>query len=518
MNQVEKRLETVVDLYYRPISRLLAARPQLLGLMVSAAFLIAIVPSLFLRPLWYDELLTHWLVTSPDWVTFSERLKAGWEPTPPLYMTINFLLVRLMGDQAWVIRLPTFLGFAWMSFALSRFVTRRLGSPWGAVAVCLVLLSGAVYYAQEARPYGLVFGAAATAMVAWQDYAETSRPRSAWLCGLALFIAGSLHYYAVLISFPFVLAEAVRFLETRRIDWRMLPVVAAPVLALAAHYPIIRPIMRSQDYYPIAWSQPSFGFPSLFWQHSIVPGITVLMLLLVLAFWLRPVAASESSRMFSAAESALLTGFFLLPWVGLVFAKFFTNAIVPRYIYTTVLGVAAISTGLLSRLLPRTAPAIVLFLAGAIGFYGALEARWQWRHGNPGELDLSLAGSYDALPIVMDDYLRYAQLSHYAPESTQRRIYYLTDRENMKLYTRAGQMEILTANVIKSGALSGRTREVEEFLAEHSRFLLFEPIRPDPQESWMIQAVIAHGGRLSLLGVRSGGRWYLGESTVAAAK
>lgn len=476
----------------------------------------AVGPSLVLRPLWFDELATHWIAEAPDFETFLARMSAGTEPSPPLFLASHYLAVRLLGDSPWALRLPELAGFALALLGLYRFVSWRLRPVWGGVAGCCFLLTGSIYYAQEARAYGLVLGMAGCAMAAWQRHAEGGGRRYALLTCAALGLAGCFHYYAVLLTIPFAVGEAARFWQRRRFDWLMIPVLGAPGLAVALHLPLIRAVLSHKEFSAQAWSQPVWNFPQQFWTTALTPTIPALLLVGWWVFW-RPSSETLHSAAadFPLPDAALLTGYLLLPLAGLIFGKLVTNVATPRYVYSAVLGFSAIGAVLLARLTVKGG-AILLMLAGVICTSAGLDYRWFIRHPSLESISPPNVSGSETLPLVIDDYLRFAQLTYYADPSVRQRLYYLTDAEMLPRFTRAGQMETITGLAVRSGSLAGQTADVKVFLRDHPRFLLFEPMRPEPQESWLSQALLTRGVPLLLTAVQSGGRWYLATPPAAA--
>ncbi len=93
-------------------------------------------------------------------------------------------------------------------------------------------------YAIEARAYMLLLGVSAIALVCWQSTVDR-RSRLAPL-GLACSVATALllHVWAILLPLALTAGEAVEFLRTRRLRWRVIwPLIAAaPALGV---YPIL---------------------------------------------------------------------------------------------------------------------------------------------------------------------------------------------------------------------------------------------------------------------------------------
>lgn len=485
--------------------------------VVMGVFCLITIPMGVIRPLWYDELAARWLAEATSIGEFVDRINTGVEPTPPLYLLVQYLSVHLFGAPDWTGRLPSMLGYAASLTFLYLFVARRLAAIGGAIAMAIMMLTGTLYYAQEGRPYGMVFGCAALAMWAWQEYIEQERPRYAALCGVALFAAASLHYYSVLLSVPFGLAEVLRIWKSRRLDWKMVLVTAAPGIALLVHLPIIRMILSSQSNPEFAWAKPTLAFPAKFWLRALEPTVFVFVAVAVLILYLwrsrtvDPAEPKTSSFSLPDAELALLIGFVLIPIAGTIFAKVVTNAIAPRYIFSTMLGFSALLAHVLMRAVPAGRSWIFLILLAAVAGNGLLDIRWSMRDSLPGQLEIPVVTGEPALPVVVDDYLLYAQLGRYASPELLSRLVYLTDLERLKRYTSAGQMEMITVIGVKKGQLRGQSGYLTPFLESNSRFLLFEPLRAEQNESWLSHDLLDRGVGLKLIAIQGGGRWYLVE-------
>jgi len=486
--------------------------------LAMVVFLAVTIPTGIMRPLWYDELSSRWFGEAASLGEFVNHVRAGVEPTPPLYLITQYLSVHFIGWGEWVGRVPSMAGYGVSLIFLYLFVARRLDAIGGATAMAVMILSGSIYYAQEARPYGLVFGCASLAMWSWQMYIEKGLARHAALCVMALFTAGSLHYYAVLLSVPFGLAELVRIWQRRRIDWKILLAVAAPGIALLVHLPLIRMFLGKQSNPAYTWSKPVLTFPAKFWLRALEPGVFVFVCVVILLVWIwrsqavKPVETKPAKFSLPDAELMLLIGFVLIPAAGTIFAKLVTNAMAPRYVFSAVLGFSALAAHLLARVEPAAGRVwVLLLLLVAGGGNGALDIRWMLREAPPGQFELPVMAGETALPVAIDDYLLYATLGRYAPPEVRSRLIYLTDDESFTRYTKAGQMELSTVEGVKKGQLSGQAEYLVPFLRSHSRFLLFEPLRPDQDESWLAHALLDRGLGLRLIAVQSGGRWYLVE-------
>lgn len=484
-------------------------------------FLLVTVPMGVLRPYWYDELSARWLAEAPNLTEFVSRVKAGVEPTPPGYLFIQYLALHALGWSEWTTRVPSMIGYGVALCGLYCFVKRRLDAMAGALAMAVMILSGSIYYAQEARPYGMVFGATALAMCLWQKYVDQERAKYVIWMAFWLFLAASLHYYAVLLGVPFGIWALSRIWIKRRIDWGALVAASAPGIALIVHLPLIRLAMSEQSDPKFSWSQPSFAFPAKFWERALEPGLLTIAFLTLLVLWIwrgvqrgpaQPARETETARL-PLEELILLTGFILIPVGGTIFAKLVTNAITPRYVFTAMLGYSVLAAHVLTRLAPAgRAWILALLLVGGAG-NGLLDLRWLIKSPPPGAFSIpEVAG---APPAVVDDYLLYAVLGRYAPPEVFSRLVYVTDRKNLTRYTKSGQMELGTVVAVRKGQFPGRSDYLDSFLQKEPRFLLFEPRRPEDNESFLSRSLWERGATLSVASIQPDGRWFLVERGAA---
>src|SRR5512135_3068700 len=124
------------------------------------------------KPLWHDEIYTLYIAATPSLRALLATCTVPVDFNPPGYFVLAFLARAAFGLGPVAIRLPAILGFGVALLALFAFV-HRLGGRTAAVAASAALaLSGAYPYAYEARPYGMVLGLSAVALVFWQRAAR----------------------------------------------------------------------------------------------------------------------------------------------------------------------------------------------------------------------------------------------------------------------------------------------------------------------------------------------------------
>jgi len=129
---------------------------------------------LWVRPIassfWEDELVTWWVIQG----SFREMLHRSYslQGQSALYYPVAWL-VRHVGDQEWVLRLPSLAALVVAAFLLFRLATRLLDRELGRMAVlAFVLWPGIAFEASNARPYAiavLVTIASVFALITWLD-------------------------------------------------------------------------------------------------------------------------------------------------------------------------------------------------------------------------------------------------------------------------------------------------------------------------------------------------------------
>src|SRR6185437_13169793 len=85
---------------------------------------------------------------------------------------------RIFGPTALALRLPSIFGFLLMQVCIF-FATRVIAGPRAAlIAIDFPALTATLFYAPEGRPYGLLLGFYALALLAWQTASRRSERRT----------------------------------------------------------------------------------------------------------------------------------------------------------------------------------------------------------------------------------------------------------------------------------------------------------------------------------------------------
>jgi hypothetical protein len=338
---------------------------------------------LWLRPIassfWEDELVTWWVIDG----SFREMLHRSFalQGQSALYYPVAWL-VRHVGDQEWVLRLPSLVALIGAAYLLDRLATRLLDRELGRLAVLVfVLWPGVAFEATNARPYaiaGLITIASVLALVAWLDHGSRTR-MVVWI-----LLAGLLAYAHIVfvLALPAQLLYAIarRREGSTRVTTRAILVGAAVVgvvdLGLVPQViaiferrgALVLPTVLSFDWFgnlivpavfvsalvvggTIAWATASLTIEPLRIERSTA--------ILVLSWLLIPLMA--------VAGLALTTSVRLLEW---------------RYTFMAVPAGALVAATILRAVHPPAARRIVAALLAVFTVWataGALKAGEDWR-------------------------------------------------------------------------------------------------------------------------------------------
>ena len=293
---------------------------------------------------------------------------------PLVYHLLAHACTKIFGPTPLALRLPSILGFQLMQLCIF-LATRRIAGPRAAlIAMAFPALTATLFYAPEARPYGLLLGLYALTFLAWQTATQStpdlsSRPevsrseagverpavpnRTPALILLAVAIALTLntHYFGILLLIPLCLAELARTLQRRRLD---LPVILAILLGIAGVYATLpfQPAASEfrKHYYnagAITLRAISQAYRSLFVSYSTAPlsiqrladALLVLFALALIALTLRRLRRPTSITL-PPAELTFLLALAALPLFGVLLAVFVTHSIEVRYVLGALIAIS----------------------------------------------------------------------------------------------------------------------------------------------------------------------------------
>lgn len=382
------------------------------------------------RPLDQDE----WFVFQTDTVPSISKLIEVQRHYPisldPLfYHLLGHISTSLFGATAFAIRLPSLLGFLLMQVCLYFVAKRIAGNFAGFIAAIIPALTATLFYAQQARPYGVLLGLGALLLLAYQHGTRDAQ-RTGWLIALATALAVALntHYFAILLLLPLYTAELVRIVQLRRIDWPMFSAIAIGSAGALLTLPFQKGAGEFRKHYynvgKIGLHAITQSYRALFinyatyslrTQHILIVLLVVAALILVGAILVRFRANDPTVPL---AEKAFLLVLAILPFFGFLLARFVTHSIEVRYILPAILGLSvliAVAVTPLERnaFRARALVGIVLLLLVGAGFSRAANARLQrpslqtltiaHASAQPGPIYIQNMGNFDELGNAIAD-------------------------------------------------------------------------------------------------------------------
>lgn len=271
---------------------------------------------------------------------------------PLVYHLLAHACTRILGPTPLALRLPSIFGFLLMQLCIF-FTTRVIaGSRAALIAMVFPAMTATLFYAPEARPYGLLLGFYALAFLAWQTATRRTEGRSGSLVLLAVAIALTLntHYFGILILIPLCLAELARTVQRRRFD---LPVVGAIFLGMCGIV-FALPFQKAagefrKHYYnagAINLRAISQAYRSLFVNYSTQPmamqriEAVVLVAFALVLIGMCIIRIRTRRPALPPAELVFLLALAALPLFGVALAVFVTHSIEVRYVLSAIIAIA----------------------------------------------------------------------------------------------------------------------------------------------------------------------------------
>jgi len=383
---------------------------------------------------WFDELFTVYLSRLPDFKSVWRAVMNGVDFNPPLFYLITRFSEHILGEGHIATRLPEILGFWVFCLCLFRFVSLRLSVVSACVSMLFPLVTGAYFYAYEARAHGVVLAFCGLALVSWQAAADRTARRGWWLLALggSLTCALLTHSYAFLIFAPIVLGELSRSMSRKRLDWPVWATIAASSLGVLASIPFVHRVTSVVGSYFLA------NLPELIISYGnlLLPAAGVLVGWLVL---ICVVGVKTDSLRYGPGlrgyELFALWAFLAIPAFAYLAAKLTGGPFLARYAISTVAGLAGL-LGVAVAKRPAAGIGTLLLLVGQIGFaffgfaagsaltepssgyeistrIGEFSQRYEWM------------GEDRTLPILLIDDLDFMTTAYYAPAGVAPQLVYV---------------------------------------------------------------------------------------------
>ena len=204
------------------------------------------IPGIFFlsqhKALWHDELFTYYIAQAPS-------LRAMWREftsmdlNPPMIYLLTRASFRLFGATTQATRLPEIVFFLVALGGIYRFTARRMGAVYGGFAAAVLMMGKTCELALEARPYTLLIGFFALALVSWQEATDgLGRGRLLGVVMLMAAVAGLLlsHIFAVLALMALLAGEAWRAWRRQKLDLPVSLALLLPCCAVLLYVPMLR--------------------------------------------------------------------------------------------------------------------------------------------------------------------------------------------------------------------------------------------------------------------------------------
>jgi len=491
------------------VPRVVPERFAYWGLLAMAAYgLLRSITYAWMKPFWFDEVLTYVVSRQGSPRAIWTALKQGVDGNPPLFYIFEHFAASLVPNEHLGYRLLSLVGFFCTVLLLFVFIKTRYGSQPALLCSSLLLITPLfTLYAEEARPYSMVAALVVLAMVCYQRL-----PGAAWAVGLclALVFAALLHYYTVVTLTPFFLAESAVVCFSRQVRFRVWLALLAPLIPVAVAWP--RLMWMKQNWGPHFWagaalSDVSAAYGNYFrvgspWGMAIC-GLAIFVMLapLVRRFTSAETTAQQQRDETPLAERVLIAGFVALPLLGFAVAKATHGPFVERYFLAAIFGIAVTAAFVLQHAASKTvvASAISLFLAISsqeVGFWKASSTRQTVARMTAPLVNLSDSSRFPNLPIVVSDPGQFVEIWHYAPPVIFQRAVTLPNAQNAAAYSGTDTVDKLVLALRPYGPEG--IQDFSTFTAAHPRFLLYSD---GSRIDWLPNRLAQQGYQLQRLSI-----------------
>jgi hypothetical protein len=441
--------------------------------LLLALFLASSIAQDLRSKMWLDELFTLFVAKESGPAQIVKAIKEGCDGLPPLYALIVHLILPVVKHDGFAVRLPATIGYGGMILCMLAFCRRRLPAVYSFIAP-LLACNACLYYSTEGRPYGLVAGCAAGALLCWQIGAEGYRRSLVLpLLSLCLALMVALHYYAVFFLIPLLLGELVRARSLKKLDFSFLAAILPAPLVLALHYPLISSARQFQLHY---WSIAYLGMVTSFFNEYFYPILAICSISMFVLALLPHSSPTQGvyRNLLPSHEWAVLGALTLMPPLVVSASTYTTHVFGDRYILWTVIGFALLACVMLCMAAHGQSAVGVTVLAVLLALLAKQELE-PWRQtpvlregqGVLRELEKLPAGN-EAI-IVANGHI-FMELSYYAGDPIRQRLVYPLSRELDLRYENSDTSALIFQALRRRTSLP--IKDLDTILSANHRFLL----------------------------------------------
>jgi hypothetical protein len=477
---------------------------------IVVVYLLAALGYSLAAPLWHDELFTSYISQLP---TLKDVLHAS--RTVDLNPPLSYLLTRasftIFGTGTLQCRLPEILGFALAIVCLSEFVRHRRGPAYGLLAAALLVSSKAGELSIQARPYGLLLGFTALALVAWQrcssnDLAKRRSPilHALLFCSLTALLLS--HVFGLFAWTAITIAEAAQSaaqsIEQRKISTPRWLAVLLPLGATLTYQPLL--YHHGVALFPAAFQPQPLTIFEFYIAHIDRELVCLLLTALVVVLisgrtWLR----GSPGFGLTMPEWIAVASLIAIPCVLILCLILRHGAFFDRYGIVAALGLSiffaiflcwwaggrpavAIVAAVLALLISSRIPDAITTLAGGRIFHTANPTI------PPSHIDALVPTS---LPLVDASGLTFVEMQPREPLTLLQRTFYLTGGQDAIDFAHATIFEGMPeeARLLNFPA---HVDSYTQFVAAHPKFYVLGTY--DYPEDWLLPKLLADGAQLRL--------------------
>jgi hypothetical protein len=428
---------------------------------------------------------------------------------PPLHYLAERLTLAMPAPRWLAARVPSILAGLVVCFALFRYAAKRTSPVFGLVAVAIFWFSPVLDSAWVARPY-MLWMAWLCLLLLGRDAAV--RPaRKAWAVTLVFVLTLLMlmtHLIGIACVGPFLVAEFVRGLSRRRMDWPLVLAFLLPTLVGLGFFYQLHHL--SENVFPSSQA-PSFKLAGDI--YGAIFGNT-LLIVAVCAFAVTVIFVPEMAKEFDVSDNrpkrltfnlqdvALLLALLFLPFLLLIPAAIFHLQFWLRYAFAAMPGLALLGAWLLARRLVLARVVAVLLIAASVGYMVQRMVGESGPQGNAGTMDggrmpIVLSSLDHSLPIVAASPMTFVEMSDRERPEIARRVFYLTDRDAALRYSHYTLFEN-EDKIRQLLDLPSQTADLNKFIGEHEAFYVVGNY--DEQEVWLLRKLASDGLKLDYLG------------------
>jgi hypothetical protein len=501
-------LEQCLKLWTRAEENM-AERPYLWLMALLAPSMALLAVAARFQPMQFEEVVSYWVAKSaPGLGALYANLLTGVDNHPPLDYSLRHLSMRLLGDSPLVYRLPSLAGFAMGMAAIFALVRRHAGSACAWLAALLFASSQATAVGTYGRSYGVLLGVCAVSLWLWRQAADGHK-RTLTLPALGVSMAASflLHYMGPIHVFCVAVAEGMRTIQRRRLDWPMWVAIAAALAPLPVVWPLIQ---NARSYSKGFWTpvnvEACLEIYRLLFMRLMAPLIFGMALYAI--FRMRKVrdeASPAPDAREAAPETAAALYLVCLPLVIFVLAKAFTGALFFRYAVSMIVGACflfGVAAGISRPLRLCLAATLGLLTMALLAGKAASAARGPGYGGMVDQVR-KLAGN-TPLPLVLDSPQTFLETWHYLDPAVQKRVYYLVDADAAYRIQRQNVDQRFLGIL---GPIAGfQAVDRMSFLERNPKFVLVY------EGGWLLESIgdrianlkIAHDSRVPMITIEQG--------------